>query len=641
MRTVVRESDVEIVIDKLSKWTDTLAVDTETTGLRAYQGDNLFAIIIGDAKEQFYFNFNPLTNSALSEKALVGLRNMFRNPYQKWAFHNAKFDLHFLSKLGIEVEGTIYDNIFLERIVNNTHLQYGMEHMAKRWGHAKSSAVDDYISANKLVEKTTCPRTGEVITRKMYERVPMDIMVEYACNDVAVTYNLFQAIMREIHRWDDPSIFDVINNEIKLIRTVYKMEKAGVQVDLEYCQEAREWYEDELRTAEQDFFTLTGKQFKKSGKVFEEIFQSERDKWTFTDKGNPEFNSQTLPKFENPASEIIQRWARAKKQHEYFTNFLYYADERGVIHPNLKPDATKTNRFSCSDPNLQNLTKPDKYEKSGVNDAYTVRAALVPRKGFKLLCADYSQIEYRVMLDIAAAFPLISRIKGGLDVHEATAQLSGCTRTQAKTVNFLSLYGGGVSKLALGLFKPKCSEEQLKSLWRHMNDWPMKPHEAAIFAGIPNDWKEHDKPLLNKAKEIQDSIFKAAPEIKDFISQAVKVAERRGYVKDFLGRRYKLPSRSLSYKIPNHLIQGSCATVMKRAMNVVQEFLETNDLKSRMILTIHDEIDFEIADGEDYVIPNILRIMREIYPHRHLEMDVEAEISQKNLADKEEWKDAC
>lgn len=627
-------------IEKLGRIDHTLAVDTETTGLRAYQGDRLFSVIIGDNHEQFYFNFNPLTPKHLSADIFSSLATLFLNPYKKWVFHNAKFDLHFLAKEGIEINGHIFDNIFLERLYDNTHLKYGMEDMAKRWGYKKSSAVDDYIGEHKLIEKLTCPRTGEPITRKMYERVPEGIIEPYAKNDVAVTYNLFQDIMARLHAFGDPKIHGVIENESKLIKTVYKMEKAGVQVDLEYCQEAREWYEHELRTAEHDFFTSTGKKFKKSGKVFEEIFQNERDKWTFTEKGNPEFNSQTFPKFENPASEIIQRWARAKKQHEYFTNFLYYADENGVIHPNLRPDSTKTNRFSCSDPNLQNLTKPDKYEKSGVTDAYAVRAALVPRLGHKLLCADFSQIEYRVMLDLSNASKLISEIIGGLDVHEATAKHSGCTRTQAKTVNFLSLYGGGVAKLALGLFKPKCSEEQLKALWKGINAWTLKPHEAAILGSIPEAWKIHDEPLLHQAKGIQDAIFKASPEIKQFISQVQKVGENRGYVRDFLGRRYKLPSRNLSYKLPNHLVQGSCATIMKIAMNRIQDFLESNDLKSRMILTVHDEIDFEIAKGEEHIIPEILRIMRDSYPHRELHMDVEAEISEKNLADKEEWKDA-
>jgi DNA polymerase-1 len=173
-----------------------------------------------------------------------------------------------------------------------------------------------------------------------------------------------------------------------------------------------------------------------------------------------------------------------------------------------------------------------------------------------------------------------------------------------------------------------------------MNGWRLRPDQFSILNKIPPLWAEYDKPLLLKAQAVQEAIFKAAPEIKDFIKDVQSTSEKRGWVRDFFGRRYKLPKRELSYKIPNHLIQGGCATIMKIAMNRIREFFRSNDLQSRMVLTIHDEIDFEIHESEVFVIPEILRMMKTAYPHNHLEMEVDAEIAKKSLADKEEWKDA-
>ena len=190
--------------------------------------------------------------------------------------------------------------------------------------------------------------------------------------------------------------------------------------------------------------------------------------------------------------------------------------------------------------------------------------------------------------------PSLCHSPRGLDVHGATAELAGITRDQAKTTNFLTLYGGGVAKLAAGL---KTTEE--------------------------------------KALSIQASIFRASPEVKDFIRNCINQAKYKGRLTNWLGRTYFFDNKRFCYKAPNTLIQGGAGDVVKVAMVNVFEFLK--DKQSRLLLNIHDELIFEIHNDEEHILPEIKRIMENAYPHKYLPLTCGIDISRKNLADKTPW----
>lgn len=221
------------------------------------------------------------------------------------------------------------------------------------------------------------------------------------------------------------------------------------QLDIPYCQAALKHYFDILKDVELKFKNETGLDFVKGTSVFEEVFVSEKDKWEKTEKGNWRWDASLLETFENPVASLAIQWSEAKKQSEYFANFLYYCDRNGVLHPDFQQSGTVTGRLSCRDPNLQNLTNPDKYDEETEASLYPVRRAFIPRDGFFFAMPDYSQVEFRILLDIAMANSMINEVLKGHDVHTATAIVSGTTRKEAKTTNFLTAYGGGAEEITL------------------------------------------------------------------------------------------------------------------------------------------------------------------------------------------------
>lgn len=616
-----------------------LDIDTETTGLEWYKADRPFSIIIGTEEKQFYADLKSFTDEEL--RCLQS--ELFDDESRTWGLMNAKFDLHMLEKEDFDLKGKIIDVWFLERLQHNRHMSYAMKNMAPRWGYEKQGDVIEYCTENGLKQVVRNEELNKEKTIFFFDKVPLEIMVPYALNDVRVTSGIRKKITQSIRSFEEfaptkaASAQNVIDNESKLVKTLTRMEKRGILADLNYCEEARQYYAGKVRDAESEFENITGRDFSKGPTLFKDIFGDEIEKWTYTSKGNPEFDLFALKRFNNPAAKSVIAYSQAKKQLEYFQNFLAYADSDGVLHCDYKQAGTDTNRLSCSDPNLQNLTKPDKYEKTAVDDPYPVRRALIPRPGKKFVMLDYDQVEYRVMLDIAKAEGLIAKIIGGLDVHAATAQLSGTTRTQAKTTNFLTLYGGGIAKLADDLYGLTIGLPEAKALWKQECGWRLDNVEKGLFSKLTAPQKDANLPLLRDAKAIQDSIFKAAPEIKKFSEAAIKTAKERGYLFDFLGRRYAFPDKKFAYKAPNHLIQGSCASALKVAMNGVDAYLLKT--KSNLLLTIHDELVLELdeKDNERQIVGDVKRIMETSYPWKKLPITVGIEYSEKSLADKKDW----
>ena len=605
---IVERDNFERVIAAL-KETKVKSLDTETTGLRPYHGDELFSVIIATKKNEFYFNFNEYPDIppqyVLPDEWIKNIGECCASDEDLWYFCNAKFDMAMLENAGVEVKGFLWDVKVVERVLENDLVpgSYDLESIGERYGHEKDAAVDEYIVKNRLWEY----RYGAVSRYKhpFYNRVPWKIITKYGCRDGRITFDIGEAQDRAVKEIDTslragwPPIRPVVLNECRLLRNVYAMERRGVMVDVTYCRDAIGHNHRKLERCQEEFEKCTGRKYKKSNKLFQEIFADELDKWGKTKPtktkphGGVSFDKDTvLPHLEHPAAKLIIDISSAQANINYFKGFIYHADKGGVIHTHLNQDGADTGRFSSSNPNLQNLKRVSKdVDKPS---ELPVRRALIPRPGKTFVMMDYDQFQYRLMLEYANAKALIRRIlKDGVDVHQATADVAKIERYQAKTTNFSILFGAGLELLAANLGKTTA--------------------EAAA---------------------IRDSVFRAAPEIHKFTTMAEATARTRKWVFNWYGRRYKFPNVRACFTAPNKIIQGGEADVIKIGINRVCDYISGSS--SDWVLTVHDEVIGEFDKADFHLLPGCKEILESVYPSKNLPMTVGVSHSHRSLADKEE-----
>lgn len=600
--TLVTHGNFDRVLSTLSQ-KGVLSCDTETTGLRRFHGDRLFSIIIGDNQEGFYFNFldYPDAPPPLDHHHLEKLRPIFAEKKREWVFQNCKFDVGMLAQEGIDVHGQWWDVSIIERLLNSLLMQgdFKLDKIAKRYGYEKSTAVDEWMSENNAVTKVEIPGKATAESRPHFDLVPFKIIVPYGIRDQQITHKIRdKQYLRIMHMMENrhpgqPSIEALVRNEMALAKVVYQMETEGVLIDRRYCAEAIEGQRKIDEDSRADFWKRTGHTYKSSGKLFKEVFASEKDKWvlgepTKTGKRNPKFDADHLKKFDNPVASTIIRIKKAKSNLDYFNGFLYHADSDGYLHGSLNQHAARTGRFTSSKPNMQNMTKDKNNEME-----WPVRRAIVPEPDHFFGMIDYDQMEYYLLLDYCRAIALIEKVKAGLDVHAATAELAGIIRDHAKNTNFASIYGSGDAGLA-GMLKTSVEE----------------------------------------ARRIKNSVLDASPEIRDFIGQVKFNATHRKMLWNWFGRVYQFPQKNMVYKSVNTLIQGGCADIVKIAMVRCAKYLAEHHFKTKLVLSIHDELVFHGPMDELHVLPKLKKIMIDAYPYKHIQLSAGIDVSTKSLQDK-------
>jgi DNA polymerase I len=382
---------------------------------------------------------------------------------------------------------------------------------------------------------------------------------------------------------DCKGLRSVYDNEMAVLKVCEDMERTGIQIDLSYVNNSLKYEVEELRQAKLAFLHDTGHEYMDSGVLLKKIFDSRGELYGRTEKGNASFASDVLEELDTPTAKLINKIRYHEKRiGTYWTSFLYYADETGIIHPNMQPYGTRTGRFSYSNPNLQNVP----VEETGS----PVRRAFIPRTGLILVSIDYAAVEYKLLLDYAGEKTVIKKVLEGEDLHQVTADMMGVDRRTAKTLGFMILYGGGAAKLA-------------KSL------------------GVG----------LERAKELKKLYLARLPKVKELITAVTRTAEYRGHVKNFLGRKLFMGSYDESYKLVNHLIQGSAADVMKLAMVSVSQLLDGKPIN--MLLSVHDELVFEMPEEALDLVPEISARMCAAYaPRNKMKLTVNAAKSRVSWA---------
>lgn len=586
----VTKEKLEEVLETISK-ESVVSLDVESTGLRPFHGDRLFAISIAFSNHRFYLNFKPydgLDPSLVLDPHLIP--QIFDRLPATLIGHNIKFDMHMLHQSGVTrtalLTKSYWDTMVVQRLVRNDSFDLSLDACVKELGEEKSTAVEEYISKYKLFESVCIPGKKTRKPIKHFHKVPFEIMSEYAKKDAELAFKLYLHQESVLKGWDESShkkIAPLLENEMQLLKVCFDMELTGIRLDYDHVVRAIEIEKNKIESITKEIEGIIGKPFKDSNKFLSELFSDYKVR--LTEKGNPSFTGDNLSVIDNPLARLIERLRdHSKRKNTYFESFKYENTREDIIHPNLNQAAAQTGRFSVKNPALQTLNKEES------SDSISVRASFIPRPGNVLVEMDYKSMEFVLMCDYAEEMELIEKLKQGLDPHLATAELVGLERREAKTISFMLLYGGGVTKLSESL-------------------------------GIS----------LKAAREIKAKYFQALPRVEALISGVMERAKVRGYIFNFMGRRSYFLNPAFAYKAPNALIQGSGADVCKIAMVRLHEFLAP--YQTKMVLQIHDAILFDMPPNEIWLIPYLKKIMEEAYPYKHIPLQVSVEHSWDSWGD--------
>lgn len=574
---VVTSQNVADVIASLNRQT-VIALDCESTGLE--ETDRAFAVIIATSTAEYYFDFRalqfvPILTPILSNEDLIVV------------FQNAKFDLRMLQSIGLPIDFKCVDITSMARLIRNDYLDggYSLAAQAKReLGKNKTDKeLKEYIKKYDLVE-TRSDYFGEQYKCPRYDKVPMDVMQDYACNDARLTYDLYQHYLPRL----DERSFKVFRSECDLIKVCYQMERVGLKLNIKHIKKAYAHEVSLLNKAKSDYFKRTLCEFVNSAKSIQKHLEYELP---LTEEGNPSLTDEVLSQIilegthRDKETAAIVRSIRlySKRITTYYESYLNLMDRKGIIHPTMWIAGTRTGRFSYSNPNCQNIPKEEGTD-------YSIRECFTPREGKVYVSIDYQAQEYRVLLDYAGEHEVIKEVMAGKDLHQATADAMGVSRKEAKTLGFMILYGGGDRALADALNVP-----------------------------------------LQKARMLKTKFFSALPKVGQFVDGVISTGRGRGYVINWVGRRL-FADREFCYALPNHLIQGGCADVIKLAMvRIAKELPEVT-----MLLQVHDQLVFELEENELYKIKRIKEIMESVYHAKNgMKLTVDVSISERSLAEKD------
>ncbi len=535
-----------------------LSLDTETTGT-----DPISAELVGMSfsikeNEAFYVSVPPEKEEALN--IVNEFKPLFENPNTLKIGQNIKYDILILKNYGIELKGKIFDTMVAHYVIQ-PELHHNMDYLAEIYLHYKTVHIEEIIGERGKKQKN------------MRDLAPTDVY-EYACEDADITLQLKNKLVEELKKNNCEQLF--YDLEMPLIPVLAKMESNGVLVDTIALKQLSTELTTKMVEIEKEIYQLAGTTFniaspKQVGEVlFEKLKVVEKAKKTKT--GQYVTSEEVLEnlRHKHPVIEKILDYRGIKKLlSTYIDNLpLLINPKTGRIHTSFNQTVTSTGRLSSSNPNLQNIPVRDEEGKE-------IRKAFIPDEGCEFFSADYSQIELRIMAHLSGDTNMIEAFNHGFDIHAATAakiykipidEVNSDMRRKAKTANFGIIYGISAFGLA----------ERLTI-----------------------DRKE--------AKELIDNYFITFPQVRTYIDKSIADAREKGYVETMFHRKRFLPDINSHNAIVrgyaernavNAPIQGSAADIIKVAMARIYESFEAEGLRSKMILQVHDELNFSVYPEE-------------------------------------------
>ncbi len=535
------------------------AFDTETTSLKAFDSSLVGISCAYQAHEAFYI---PVPEDMEAVKALLKpLKALFENPTILKIGQNIKYDEIILKHYNIHVKGAIFD----------TMLAHYM--LAPDRPHNLDALAAHYLNYQTISIETLIGKKGK--TQKSMREVPLQSISSYACEDVDITFQLKIILEHELNKDIYSDLLEKI--EYPLVEVLTEMEYNGVCIDKNFLENYDLELQKELNILEEKVYQEAGCRFnlaspKQLGKVlFETLALEEKPKKTAT--GQYATGEKILMRLEAKhqiVKDILAIRALQKLHSNYTTALVKLVSPKdNLIHTSYNQAVAVTGRLSSTNPNLQNIP-------IRTSQGQKIRQAFISRSSdYILLSADYSQVELRFMAHFSQDETMINAFEEGLDIHTITASriykvdiknVTSEMRRHAKTANFGIIYGISAFGLSERLYIPR-----------------------------------------SEAKQIIDSYFEEFPKIKTYMAKSIEFAVEHGFVETLVGRKRYLPdihsrnhiARSNAERNAiNSPIQGSAADLIKIAMINSHDYLKKNQLQSKMIMQVHDELIFDVYKPE-------------------------------------------
>ena len=554
------------IIQKLLT-TEILSIDTETTGTEPMEAE-LVGMSFSDTENRAYYVPVP-ANRDEALKIVNEFRPLYENENSMKVGQNIKYDMIILQNYGVQVKGKLFDTM-LAHYVLQPELRHNMDYLAEIYLHYQTIHIDELIGSRGKNQKS------------MRDLPPEDVY-RYACEDADVTLKLKNILEKELKEQSVEHLFYEI--EMPLVPVLVNIESNGVRIDTEALKQSSEHFTLRLQEIEKEIYALAGDETfnisspKQVGEVlFDKLKIVEKAKKTKT--GQYVTSEEVLESLRNKheiIGKILEYRGLKKLLSTYIDALPQLINPRtGHIHTSFNQAVTATGRLSSSNPNLQNIPIRDE-------DGKEIRKAFIPDDGCEFFSADYSQIELRIMAHLSQDKNMVDAFLSGYDIHASTAakiykvdinDVTADMRRKAKTANFGIIYGISVFGLAERMNVPR-----------------------------------------QEAKELIDGYFETYPQVKEYMDRSIQVARENGYVETIFHRKRFLPdinSRNAvvrGYAERNAInapIQGSAADIIKVAMALIYQSLQSNNLKAKMILQVHDELNFSVPEAEKEIIQKIV-----------------------------------
>ena len=550
---------IKLLVDKLLKQ-KIVSFDTETTSTNSMVAELVGISFSYEKAKGYYIPFNPKEKEK-SQKFIELLRPFFENENILKVGQNLKYDCKVLRKYDIEVKGTLFDTMIAHYLIN-PDARHSMDILAETELNYKPVSIESLIG-----------KKGK--NQKLFSSVPIEEQKEYAVEDSDITLQLKDKFKPQLTQDNLEKLFDKI--EMPLMKVLVDMEWEGINLDIIALNNMSKELVEELIHLETEIYSLAGEKFNISSPkqlgdiIFDKLKLGNKPKKTKT--GQYATGEDVLLKLahKHKIIDLLLEYRQLQKLKSTYVDALpnEVNPQTGRVHTTFAQTVAATGRLASNNPNLQNI--PIRTERG-----QEVRKAFIAKdKNHKIISADYSQIELRIIAAMSKDPAMIASFNHGEDFHKATAskvfhipmgQVTREQRSQAKTVNFGIIYG--VS--AFGL-----SEQ----------------------TGLSR----------TESKSLIDAYYEAYPVLKEYIAEQVQTARKNGYVETLLGRRRYLPDiHSGNSVVRSHAernavnapIQGTAADIIKIAMIQIHELLNERKYRTKLLLQVHDELVFDAPDEE-------------------------------------------
>ena len=546
--------------------TKIFALDTETTGTEPMNAE-LVGFSFSTAKHQGVYIPVP-ENREEAMKIVAEFREVLENEKSIKVGQNIKYDLIMFANYGVEVKGVMFDTMIAHYVLQ-PELRHNMDYLSEIYLNYQPIPIEDLIGSKGKNQKS------------MRDLSPEEVY-KYACEDTDVTLQLKEVLEQELVKNQAEQLFYEI--EMPLVPVLVNIERNGVRIDTDALKASSEHFTAKMLELEKEIWILAEEEFnvsspKKVGEIlFEKLKISEKAKKTKTGQYTTSEDVLESLRHKHPIVEKILDYRGLKKLLSTYIDALpeLINPRTGHIHTSFNQTVTATGRLSSSNPNLQNIPIRD-------DNGKEIRKAFIPEQGCLFFSADYSQIELRIMAHLSGDKNMIDAFNSGHDIHAATAakiykvpisEVTSDMRRKAKTANFGIIYGISVFGLA-----------------ERMNV----------------DRKE--------AKELIEGYFETYPDVKRYMDNCINEAREDGFVETVFHRKRFLPDINSRNSIVrgyaernaiNAPIQGSAADIIKVAMIRIYHRLKNEGLQTKMILQVHDELNFSVPVHEQLFLQSLV-----------------------------------